>query len=232
MTSEKHKGRVLGLLAMTIVGLMAAVTPGAQANWTVEGSELTANETVEISLFSPFVLSVAKINLEIKCTTGAGENFKLTGKSGTADGKIKFSGCTTYSPIGSGKENKNCKPKEPIVFTLKSLLILHNGINYILHEATTEGGKLATIEFSELCALAETADLTGSTVLECGHLNPPNTWLILDCASEESPKLSRTVSSALFMHQIFLGSLPVVVADHTSTRLSGANANRKWGGII
>lgn len=230
MDPKTKRAWTLGLSFMAALGLMAVATAGAQANWLVEGVELTENETVKVEALTPFTLTVPAKKLEINCTTVASKNYKLIGKSATAEGELEISGCTSFS---TGVEQKNCKPGEPIKIALKSLLILHNSISYLLDEPTAAGNKFATIVFGELCAITETADLKGSIVLECGHLNPPGTWLILDCKNSEVTHLVRVAPAALFTSDsIIFGLSQAAVADATRVNLSGARTGKPWGGQI
>jgi hypothetical protein len=233
MSIAKRGPKTLGLSLIAVLGLMAFIATGAQANWEVEGKELTANETVAGKGHTVWGLSVEKKNLEIQCTTTASTS-TLLAKSGTAEGETKLTGCTTFSPIGSGKVNSNCKPKEPIALGFKILLILHNGNVYLLLEGKKTGGKLGTIEFSELCALTESSELLGSRVDECGHLiEPGHTWVFLDCANGEARHYIRPASRLLFLSDLFkFGSNEAEVSGITELELSGANKGKTWGGSI
>ena len=232
MTSMRRGAKALGLF-LSLCGVMAVFAAGAQGNWLVEGAELTTNETVAVKAASTLKIVVAAKNLEIQCTTAASEGLKLIAKSATAEGKIKFSSCKAFSPPGSGKESKNCNPKEPIVAGGKVLIILHNGINYLLYEPAAGGTKFTTIEFPELCALTETSDVTGSAVFECGHLNPPGTWLILDCATAETSHEAREAPSALFPSDtVKFGANAATISGYVVTELAGANAGKNWAGHV
>jgi hypothetical protein len=226
--------KVLGVSLLAALGLMAVTAVGAQANWEVEGAELKENAPAEFTNVGENTLVVEKQNFEIKCTTVKTKKFELIAKSGTAEGEDEYSGCKTFSPIGSGKESKLCNPiNQPIILAIRVLLILHNGINYMLLEPRVAGGRFSKIEFSELCALTESSELLGTSVDECGHLNPPGTWLILDCANSQVLKLVRPAPIALFPLDVMrFGANPALPGGETSGILIGPFLGRPWGGRI
>ncbi len=90
--------------------------------------------------------------------------------------------------ISTGTEQKNCKPKEPILAGGRALIKLYaltkGGVllNVILFEQ--EGTKpFTTVTLPELCSLAETSDVTGSLVAECGILDA-GAFVQEDCNKE------------------------------------------------
>ncbi len=234
MISVKRRTQTLGLsLLAAMCGLMAILAVDAQANWLVEKKELTTNETVAISAHSTFKLVVASLNFEIQCKTVASEGFKLIAKSTTSEGKLKISSCTAFSPPGSGKEQKNCKPTEPIIMGTLTLIILHNGLNYLLDEPDPISNKYGEIVFSELCALAETSELHGLQVLECGHLNPPGTWVQLDCDESLVAHLERQAPFQLFPEDALeFGENAAKIESMIELKLSGSNTGKAWGGHV
>ena len=229
MSIVKHWPKVLSL---SLLGLLTLAVSGAQANWEIEGKELTANESVAAKAHTPWGLGVPAKNFEIKCNATETEGLKLLAKSATAEGKIKLTGCATFE-IKSGTELKNCKPKEPIILGIKILMILHNNEIYLLLEPAS-GTKFTTLEFSELCAITETADLIGTRVDECGHLTSPgNTWVHLDCGNGQPRFFIRPAPKLLFPSDIKLfGKSEVEDSGITELELSGANKGKTWGGRI
>ncbi|HKT83444.1 MAG TPA: hypothetical protein VJQ84_06365, partial [Solirubrobacterales bacterium] len=193
------------LCCLALCSLGAIVAPAAHANWLVEGATLAHDEPLAISAHTTHKLIVEKKNLEIQCTTVKSSGFKLVASSGTAEGIMSFTGCTTFSPPGSGKVSTNCKPKEPLSDGMKVLVILHSGKNYLLSEPATSGGKFMAIEFSELCALTETSDLTGEEVLECGKLEPAGVFVGEDCNVSRATHLMRYAPEALFEGNLQFG---------------------------
>ncbi|HKT83398.1 MAG TPA: hypothetical protein VJQ84_06130 [Solirubrobacterales bacterium] len=233
MTSIRRRAKALGLTLLSLSGLAAVFAGGALATWLVEGKELTTNETVALKAVTTQKIVVEKKNLEIQCTVAAGEGITLVAKSATAEGKAKFSGCTTFSPIGSGKESKNCKPKEPIVVGGKVLLILHESKNYALFEPATAGGKFSTLEFSELCALTESGDVTGSMGLYCEHKVGGGPWLELSCDITGPSHELAPASEALFPSDVLkFGANTAKVSGDVSLELSGANTGKSWAGHV
>ena len=232
MTSMKQRGKVAGLSFLAAFSLMALITGSAQANWLVEGIELKSNEAVSITAFTPFILTVAKKNIEIQCTTVKGSSFKLLASSATAEGGFELSNCSTFSPIGSGTVQTKCKPEEPIKGGGKTLIVLHNGKNYFLDHPFPNLYFL-WVKAPETCALFESTEIKGSLVLECGHLSPPGTWHFLDCANNERPHLVRPASEALFpSDSLLFGSAVAKVSGILALDLSGANAGKAWAGHV
>jgi hypothetical protein len=248
MSIKRNGLKVLGLSLVAVLGLMAFLSAGAQANWLVETVELKANEAVAAKAHTTGILTVEKKNLEIQCTTLAGSGLKLLASSATAEGKVNFSGCKTFSPIKSGKEVAKCNPiNQPISAGGKALIILHpteKGKNYILFEPATVGGKFTTIEFSGECALTETSDITGTLVAECGQLK--ETKLTVegkevidkefageDCNVEAASHLLQTAPEALFTGDVLkFGANVAKLGGIASVELEGANKGKKWAGHV
>ena len=232
MNPARRGPTALASSLLAILGLMAVLAAGAQANWLVEGTELTTNETVAVKPHTPWTLKVLAKNLELQCSTVESEGLTLIAKSGTGEGKVKYSKCVTFSPPESGKESKNCKPKEPIIAGGKTLIILHNSENWILDEPGSGSIKFSTIEFSELCALTESADLTGTVVLECGTLLASQ-WVHLDCKSSSSLRLERPAPETLFSSDsLKFGPNVAIPGGIIALSLAGINATKPWAAEI
>ncbi len=195
--------RTLGLTVLALCGLTAVMAVSAQANWLENGVEVAANKNVVIKAHTTSKLVVKALNLELRCTTLKSEGLKIIGKSATGEGKVAFSGCSAFQ-ISDGKEQKNCKPSEPIVAGGRALIvrlatIMGNAAslrNFILLEP--EAGKpFTTITLPELCALAETSDVTGSLVTECGALSG-GVFVGEDCNVSRVEHLIRQTSAGLW----------------------------------
>jgi hypothetical protein len=233
MSYRRNGLRALGLSLLAIAGLMAFMAAGAQANWLVNGVELTANESVAAKAHTEGKLAVPAKKIEFRCKEVAGEGLKLVAKSGTAEGKVKFTKCLAFSPIGAeGKEQKNCNPKEPITAGGKALLILHNAQNYVLFEPET-GKPFTTVEVGELCALTQTSNVTGSLVAECGKLVSEK-FSHLDCNTSESSHLIQPAPATLFeSDKLSFGASPATLEGIAAVELNGeANAGKPWAGHI
>jgi hypothetical protein len=234
MSYRRNGLRALGLSLLAIAGLMAFMAAGAQANWLVEGVELKANETVSVATHVEGKLAVPAKNIEFRCSTIGAEGLKLLASSEKAEGKVKFTGCTAFQ-ISNGAEQKNCKPKEPIVAGGFALIILHpatSGQNYILFSPPKEGEKtlpFATIEVSELCALTETSPVTGSLVAEC----LTSALAHEDCNTSEVTHLIQPASTELFPSDTLkFGASAATLKGVAAVKLSGANLNKKWAGHV
>lgn len=186
-----RKLRALGLTVLALCGLTALMATSAQANW-LEGAgvEVMANKNVLAKAHTTGKLIVEKLNFEIRCPTLEPEGLKIVGKSTTAEGKVKFSGCKGFEK-STGTEQKNC---EPLTGTEKGV-IKAGGLalvvklakvkagtlqTYILFEPVT-GKAFTTVELPEACALTQTSEVKGSLVAECGLLNGSSVFVGEDC---------------------------------------------------
>ena len=228
MTFRRNGLNALSLSLLAIASLMAFAAANAEANWLVNGVALTTDEAVSFSPHTTIKLAVPAKNIEFRCNAVASEGMKLLASSAKAEGKVKFSGCSAFQ-ISTGTEQKNCKPKEPIVAGGSLSIILHNSQNYILLSAFF-GKPLATIEVSELCALTETAEVRGSTVLEC--LTPALAHE--DCNTSEVIHLLKAAPAELFFmtDQISFGISPATFSGIQAARLSGAHTGDPWAGHV
>ena len=225
---SRFSGLAAALIAVAV--LMSYASASAEANWLVEGAELTANETVSVSRNTPWTL-LASNGIEIKCTETQGESLQLIGKSSEATGNIALNSCKTFN---KGTAASSCDPiNQPIKFGIKILLILHNGSVYILLHPPT-GKPLTTIEFAAKCALVETSEVTGSQVDECGHLIiPGSTWVFLSCNNGKIEQFVQPAPAALFpSDSLKFGELKASVDGIAELELSGANKGKLWGGTI
>ena len=229
MTSMRRGAKALGLSLLSLLSLMAVLAAGAQGNWLVEGKELTVNETVEFKSFSTIKFIVTNKNLEIQCPVAAGSGLELIGKSSTAEGKVKLSSCKTFSPPGSGNENKNCNPiEQPVVRSAKYKLILHNSKNYVLEEDIPWNWP-----FGELCALTETTEAKGSVVHECGEITGSGAWNTVDCSFSSVAHLMRVADPSLFSGDKYtFGALAASWSGITSWVLLGPNSGKLWAGHV
>jgi hypothetical protein len=148
---------------------------------------------------------IPALNIEFRCTTQEAKELKLlvgTATTATAEGKVAFSGCTTFS---KGVAVPKCGPEnQPIVaggLSLVKLLALTKGgilLNVLLYEQTNSTTPFTTIKLSEECALAETSNVTGSVVFECGILEPVNTFKQEDCKTSRAVHLVQAPAQAIW----------------------------------
>ena len=234
MSRKIHGLKAFCLSMLAVCGLMAFVAAGAQAEWLVNGVKLTKNETVSVSAHTTGKLIVAAKNLEIQCPTVESGGLELKGESAEAKGSVKFSGCKTFSPVGSGTENKNCNPiEQPIVAGGVANVILHNAKNYVLFAPAAGSTKFTTIKFSELCALTETSDVTGTLVAECGELNGSSVFVGEDCNVTRINHLIQPAPAALFeADKLKFGANAATLQGIAKVSLSGANAGKTWAGHV
>jgi hypothetical protein len=171
---------------------MAFSVSAASALWLENGAAIASNKLVELATHTEGTFLVEKeTNLEILCSTAAGEDFLLLSGTTEAKGGVNFSGCKVWQ---NGKDiSTNCKPVEPIKASTKAKLILHNSKNYILFEPTVAGGNFTQIKFNAPCALPEINNVKGSLVTECLTAS----LVAADCATEEKVHLLQP-NEALF----------------------------------
>lgn len=240
MSAKPYLPRPRLCLLIAAVGLitLGSSQPQALAGWRVGGVELKSNESVAAEVHplkkdkkKHHLITVLPVLGKVLCkefhvTVGGSGSISLT-PSVNATFQIQYLGCDTYDP----KENliSACKPKEPIKVGGKGHLILHNARNYFLFEPEAEGKAFTTIEFGELCALAETGKITGSLVAECLNTELEAT----DCATEAVHHLIQPAPAALFPSDTLkFGASAATFEGITDTWLSGANTGKNWSGTV
>lgn len=237
MSHAKLRCRTLGLSLFIVLGPMVFMATGAQANWFVlhQGKTVEPDVTLSASSVSELNLLVAAQKLEILCKTIETDPeapVLLLEKSSISHGHFNLKSCKTWQ---SGKESPGCKPIEPILTGGLARLILHNGKTYGLLEPLT-GKAFTIIKFNEAkCALSPENEVTGSVVDECGHLNPPGTWVGLDCALDAVTQLGRQAPAALFpTDSLKFGENTALVDGITALKISGPALylGDAWGGQI
>lgn len=202
MSYRRNGLKALGLSFLAALGLMVFMAGSAQANWLVPGgTELGAGVTkaVEVAKHTNGKLIVSGLNLEVRCETLAASGLNIIGgnaTTATAEGKVSFGTCETYSPPGGALQSKCTPSVQPIVAGGKAKVILHNTKNYVLFEQKTGETKFARIEFPETCALTESNNVTGSVAAECGKL-VSEVFTFQDCNVAEVTHLLRPVSAEL-----------------------------------
>jgi len=235
MEQRKRDRGPLVLSALIALGLLALAAPAAQANWKVGGAELAANEAVEAKTHREFNLLVPAQNLQILCASLVPTSATLFAKSGSGEGKVKFTSCKTWQ---SSKESAGCKPIEPIVAGGKVNLILAGSIilplTYFLFEPS-KGVPFTTIEFNPAkCALAEENAVTGKLIAEC--LNSSLSSEKKLCEKEEVTHLlqqSPELVEALFSEDTLkFGESLTYLDGVASVTMHGANLGKIWSAII
>jgi hypothetical protein len=233
MSIKRNGLKVLGLSLVAVLGLMAFMAVGAQAGWLIEKVEIAAETEVTAKAHTPGILTIAKKNIELKCTELGAQSLKLIPKT-TAKGEIQFKNCVTISPIGSGTVQASCKPVEPIKASGQAKLILHpevGGKNYVLFEPATGSTKFAIVEFPGGCALVETSEITGHLVVECGKLVSEK-FVGGDCKEEEATHLVQPNETLFPTDTLNFGKNAATLKGIAAVTLAGANAGKLWAGHI
>ena len=248
MKHRKHGLRALGLSSVAVLGLMAFMAAGAQAEakflYLEKGvlKTLAGESEPFTSLHTDIALSVPAKNLRILCPrvlSNIGSRLlgtNLTPFGGVGHGEVNFLECKSFL-ISTGAEQKNCVPRSPAapageIRTAGLVkLILHPANNtMMLFEKLI--APLATIQFPELCALFTEGTLTGSLVAECGELKPALTFLGGNCATHRVTQLLKSVSEALAKElgdALKFGSSPAFVEGIATVQFGAPCAFCAWG---
>ncbi len=225
---------VVGLALASVCGAVTFSATDAHAlpNWLVNGSELKVNKRVFIVTHTTAKLAVPALNIEFQCafasSTLVKSGLELIGGSGEARGAAEFFSCNAFQ-ISNGALQKNCKPGDPITTATRIKLILHNSKNYILVSPEFGSSKITTITLPELCALAETSDITGSMVGECGSLSG-GAFVGEDCNVARVAHLLRAASTELFStDKLKFGENAATAGGFVSVELQSGES---WAGHV
>ena len=231
MNRRRHIPKVLGLMFTLALSFFMLLAAGAQANWLVGGVELKVNKGVLAKAHSALELNVASHSIEFRCANVSASGVELKASSAEATGKMVFSGCKAYSPIAlTGTEQKNCNPVNPIEVGFKASLLLHNGVNYVLFAPNPSTSPFTTIEIGLFCALAETSDVTGSLVAQCGRLNASSEFEGENCNVAGVTHLIKPALLALFTaDSLKFGANGASFAGIAAVELS---SKESWAGHI
>jgi hypothetical protein len=211
MSYRKHGLRALGLSFAAVLGAMALMAAGASATaflYLEGGVTKTLAAGLEsqptISAHTDITIRVPAKNLKILCQRAEADAANplkfLGGTSGVGHGHLVFKECKSFQE-STGAEQKNCVPKSPGALAGEILagglakLILHPANNTMMLFEPLSGKEFSRIEFGELCALFETANLTGSFVAECGELGFFGGYSGGNCATHRVEQLLKPLSS-------------------------------------
>jgi hypothetical protein len=245
MSNQKRGLRLLGLSLLSVLGLMAFMAVGAQAEWlillaggTVHVLKAGENESVKVSAHTDGKLLIPAKNLEILCETVEGEELKLIGGGLLAEGKVKFTKCKTFTIGPPLTEQPKCKPDEPIVAGGIAHMILHKKpgsagpVNLILFLPPAGSETFTTIKFPESCALIATSKVTGELHAECGLLDG-GVFVQLDCKHHQvAPIIRASASQELVTKPLKLGANPAFLDGEALVELSGKYIGLSWGGHV
>jgi hypothetical protein len=221
MNYRKQGLRALGLSFVAVLGLMAFMAAGAQA---AEGkflylvgavtTTLAAESEPVVSAHTHGTLLIPGKNLKILCPKVAsdpGAPVKLLGSNlgaagGIAHGHLIFKECESFT-ISTNVLQGNCTPKSPgaaageiLAGGLAELILHPANTTLVLFKPLVVGGvtqPFVTIVLPELCALAETSNVTGELIAECGKLEPANTYVGGSCSTHRTEQLLKEIPEAL-----------------------------------
>lgn len=178
-----------------------------EVGWYVCGNLLEESEKVTGSGTS-FVLSIPSL--------GGVELFKCksTSLGGTLEKGGVLSGTLTISSCEKGKGN--CVPETPVVFSVKGRLVSAESKTFVLFS----GEPFGTVQYNELCSLAETIVYQGSFMAECEK-----------CGTELKAQPLNFVTSESFPEdRIKYGSYSTTIEGNLALELSGEHKGMAWGG--
>jgi hypothetical protein len=230
MSHRKFGLRAFGLSILAVLGLMAVMAAGAQAEYKVAGVKLTANEAVAVETDETGNLLVPAQELEIKCTEVEGENLTLVPET-EVTGKLKFKNCVTFQKKA---ESKNCKPVEPITAGGKGHLVLNAAKTktYVLFEpnknAKNEFEPFTVVHFGELCALGEENPVTGFLAAEC----LTEALVANKCETEQAKHLLKQAPATEFADELKFGKNPATLDGVAAAKLNGKNATKLFSAVV
>jgi hypothetical protein len=176
MTNARHGLRVLGAGLLATLGLMAFYAASAQAvGWLESGTAITENlpghavvHPLKDTGLRHIKILIPAQNLEILCSELETLGGKLVANTipPSALATLHIKSCVTFQ---KGKENKGCKPSEPISTEIVMLLKLDeaNSLTYILIEPDNGKTIFTKLDFNEeTCALPDT-EIRGEIAAEC-----------------------------------------------------------------
>jgi hypothetical protein len=244
MSNQKPGLRLLGLSLLSVLGLMAFMAVGAQAEWLILLADKTVhvlkageNESVKVSAHTASKLLIPAKNLEIVCEALEADDLLLIGGGSLAEGKVKFTKCKTYTIGPPLTEQTKCKPDEPIVAGGIVHTVLHKapgGVlkNLVLFLPPPGSETFTTIKFPEACALIATSKLTGELHAECGEL-VGGVFTQVDCAKHQvAPLLRAAASQELVIKPLKFGANPMSLDGEVLVELSGKYIGLSWGGHV
>ena len=253
MRHAKHGLGALGVClvaALGLAGLGAASASAATEAWLIEGKAITEHTNIHAILrrLEPkkegeetqkhLVLLIPSKELNILCeilTTDDGLLFP-----NTVEGLITLLITECKTEI-KGKENKGCKPFEPIVVETSFHLILHptkEGSNYLLFEPDPQGKHpktFTTLQFNEETCALPNAEITGSFVVEgLGENYELKEKTGIDyIATELVHHLITQAPAALFPEDVLkYGANEMRLDGVADVLLSGPNEGKKWSGHV
>lgn len=200
-----------------------------QAEVELEGGKISENET-----FSEFGLS------EESLTLSAGKSFKMSvpGLKSTLECKktegsgalVKGGSNSLKAALSSCKilENESCKVTEPLVFTVKTELVLVGNSLYEKIVPLTEGKALATLQLTgALCTLPKESAITGAVAAEMP------TKALSSQTLKMSEALTKKVNEGLTKeskaeYKLKFGEQTAFVEAELLAKLAGAHSEAAW----
>jgi len=239
---RSHRLSLAGLCMTAALGLLALVTPAAQAappEWMVNGFNVSSNLPV---VLSPEIEQIsfeetqkrvlvllgetAGVPLWFTCEEVTPENIVLMA-SGTGSGEARFAHCKTLTRSGGVVTlNSNCTPKEPIVAAFNFSIALHGTPTkaYVKMTGANAGGRFATITISnELCAFEGSYEVKG-------------TFWIEDCTNQfEAELLTHLIKEGAIpaskLGGLTLGGNPATLDGSVNLQLFDLTLMQKFSGL-
>jgi hypothetical protein len=209
--------------ALGLVGVSSA--QAARPVWDVNGAELTAGLSPEGSLIlptpKPYLLSViVAIHFEIECS--AAELIGSLKAPNLIEGKIKFTGCVSYTnKLDHATASANCKPENGEVVTTEGKGELKAGENNTVFTPKV-GTEFATVKTTAKCAVGEKIPIEGVfAVKDSDGL----------AAGLEVNKTEHKIEENAAKTSLTALGEPAAIVGTAKVALKGTHAGQSWRGL-
>jgi hypothetical protein len=245
MSYGKHGLKALGLSFVAVLGLMAFMAAGASAAFLYLEESMTKTLAVDsepvFSAHTDLTFLIPAENLKFLCQRVVSDPtapITLLANSTVAHGHLLFKECEAFT-ISTNILQKNCTPSSPgtaageILGTGLAELILHPANNTMILFKPLASKPLFIIVLPELCVLAETSNVTGSFVTECGELKPANTFVGGNCATHRVTQLLKEIPAELrntLGDKMKFGANEMFLDGIIAVKFGAPCSNCSWGG--
>jgi hypothetical protein len=226
---RNKSGLAVAICLFAALSAMAFIATGAPANGHLFVDLQLLNEAMEVESLNPDHVELLSLlglgnKVQVLCTNIVSHDALLF-SNGSGSAEVLFSSCETRVNLSL---IVSCKPLEPIVANVTSLLINHNNDTYVLFALQDEVTK---VHYQPICIVAFNIVVRGQSVAECGALSG-GAWEHKDCSTEEVEHEIREVpGTTLFPNdRLKFGTFPASLHGDISLILKGPQSGVNWGG--